>query len=265
MEPTCDSLTLTEDLLRLGVGKGTEVLVHSSLSAIGYVEGGAAAVIDSLLRAVDPLEGTVLVPTLTGTDIDGPDRPPHFDLRASACWTGRIPETFRQRGDARRSMNPTHSVSAIGAGAASLTTGHEDCWTTCGYGSPYYRLARRNGKILLLGVGLDSNTTFHTAEEIAGVDYHLQQRPVQCTMTDRDGAVISRLTMLHDWGTPRVFSAAEDEFMEQGFMKAGMVGSAKCLLIEAGPMLDYTVNKLRKQPSWLVLSNQYRIGTEGTQ
>jgi aminoglycoside 3-N-acetyltransferase len=67
MKPIIDKDQLVEDLLHLGVVSGTEVLVHSSLSSIGYVTGGAETVIEALLQAVDPKVGTVLVPTLTGT------------------------------------------------------------------------------------------------------------------------------------------------------------------------------------------------------
>jgi aminoglycoside N3'-acetyltransferase len=39
MKPIIDKDQLVEDLLHLGVVSGTEVLVHSSLSSIGYVTG----------------------------------------------------------------------------------------------------------------------------------------------------------------------------------------------------------------------------------
>ncbi|MFD1175848.1 aminoglycoside N(3)-acetyltransferase [Paenibacillus puldeungensis] len=247
-----DQVQLAEDFRRLGIHPGSEVLLHSSLSSIGHVEGGADVLIDALLAVVDSTQGTVLVPTLTGSAQDSPENPPLFDVTRTPCWTGRIAETLRLRPEADRSLNPTHSVAAIGANAVSLTTGHEDCWTTCGYGSPYYRLARRGGKILLLGVTLDSNTTFHTAEEIAGVSYHLQAKPVECKMIDYKGRTLFRKTMLHDWGTPRRFMAAADIFLEQGIMKKGSVGEAECFLIDSGAMLDYTVERLRKEPNWLV-------------
>lgn len=48
-------------LNELGILPGDIVLVHSSLSALGFVEGGAQTVIDTLLSAVGP-QGTLLMP-----------------------------------------------------------------------------------------------------------------------------------------------------------------------------------------------------------
>lgn len=132
MKSILEKNQLIDDLQRLGVSPGSEIVVHSSLSSIGYVVGGAETVIVALLEAVDIKRGTVVVPTLTGTVENGPLNPPYFHVKESKCWTGIIPETFRLRQEAYRSLNPTHSVAAIGANAIDLTTGHEDCWTTCG-------------------------------------------------------------------------------------------------------------------------------------
>ena len=100
-------------LRAIGLPVGAVALVHSSLSSFGHVAGGAATVVQALLDAVGP-EGTVMVPTLTGSEALGPGNPPIFDVRSTPCWTRRIPETFRLRADARRSLHPTHSVAAIG-------------------------------------------------------------------------------------------------------------------------------------------------------
>src|SRR3954452_12147705 len=110
MLPPVSRATLTADLRRLGLRRGATVLVHSSLSRIRHVEGGAETVIDALIDSVTP-GGTVLFPTLTGTERDGPDCPPVMDVQATACWTGRIPETARHRPDAHRSLHPTHSLA----------------------------------------------------------------------------------------------------------------------------------------------------------
>ena len=51
---------LIADLRRLGVTAGDVLMVHTSLRAIGHVDGGADRVIDALEAAVGP-DGTLLV------------------------------------------------------------------------------------------------------------------------------------------------------------------------------------------------------------
>ena len=56
---------LVEDLCGLGVEAGETLLVHSSVSSLGWVAGGAQAVVEGLQAVVEPA-GTLVVPTFTG-------------------------------------------------------------------------------------------------------------------------------------------------------------------------------------------------------
>ena len=56
---------LRSDLIRLGVREGMVLNVHSSLSRLGWVAGGAQAVVGALLQAVGPA-GTLLMPAHSG-------------------------------------------------------------------------------------------------------------------------------------------------------------------------------------------------------
>jgi aminoglycoside 3-N-acetyltransferase len=55
---------IAADLARLGLGRGDAVFFHSSLKSLGWVEGGAEAVLEAFLDTVGP-DGLVAVPTLT--------------------------------------------------------------------------------------------------------------------------------------------------------------------------------------------------------
>ena len=245
------SLVVSGDIVlglrRLGMGPGDRVLVHSSLSSFGYVEGGAPTVIDALLNAVGP-EGTVLVPTLTGDEALSPANPPRFDPRSSSCWTGRIPETFRMRPDAIRSLHPTHSVAAIGRDAESLTREHIHSITPCDERSPYGKLAElSNSYVLLLGVSYQSLTLLHHVEEIAGADYHMQGELVRAELI-MEGAPVYRHYFLHRYGTPRNFGVLEPLLEERGLQTVTIVGQARLRLISAPGLVDAALRCLHANP-----------------
>ena len=229
---------------------GMELLVHSSLSSFGSVEGGAGTVIEALLSSVGS-DGTIVVPTLTGSEALGPENPPFFDPLRTPCWTGRIPETFRQRDDAVRSLHATHSAAAIGASAEELTGRHIDSVTPCDEHSPYGLLAGKpSAYILLIGVGHESNTTMHHIEELAGVQYHLQQELTASTIRTTDGDV-TRHIVLHRYGTDRRFSVVEEVLEERGIQRSGCIGAARLRLIHTPRFVETVYRLVRADPYFL--------------
>ncbi len=244
---------LSADLRHLANLEGATVLVHSSLSRLGHVGGGAGAVIDALLDAVGP-EGTVLFPTLTGTEQDGPEHPPMIDVRSTPCWTGRIPETARQRPDARRSLHPTHSITALGNDAARYASGHEFGLSPCDEHSPYHRLIEEeSGFILLLGgVTQESNTTLHCLEELAEVPYHLQSEVTDGIVIDAIGARHIVRNRLHLWRWDRAFMKVEKPLEVAAAIRVGRVGRSTSTLLSARALADTILPILRADPLWLL-------------
>lgn len=145
-----------------GIQKGDVVLMHSALSNIGYVEGGADTVIDAVLEAVGS-EGTFAVSTMS---FNNP-----FDAAMDPSTVGIISERHRLRPNSLRSLRPVHSINAIGARAEELIRDHDKCETNCGPGSPYLKLRDMGGKIILLGVDMNRNTTLHAIEDIMNSVY----------------------------------------------------------------------------------------------
>lgn len=239
---------LTDQFRDAGIERGDSILVHSSLSSIGWVDGGAEAVVQAVLDALGP-DGTVLFPTLTGSANDSASNPPIFDARTTKCWTGAIPEAARQRPDAIRSLHPTHSVVAIGKLAGWFTSGHELVRTPCGFGSPYDKLADVGGRIVLIGVTQASNTSFHMAEEIAGVPYVLLDDPMDMTMTDANGdRVEMRGTRLHSRVARRNYDALEPQMLDLGMCHIRKVGNAELRVIDAMLQRLFLVRKLLEDP-----------------
>jgi aminoglycoside 3-N-acetyltransferase len=169
---------LASDLAALGLKRGTTVIVHSSLSSLGWVCGGAQAVIIALRSAVGD-HGTLVVPTGTGTSTpsEWTDPPvprswwetieasvPDYDPRLSnPRGMGVIPDTLLRLPETRRSPHPYVSLAAWGPKAAEITSGHR---LTYGLGedSPLARVYDLDGSVLLLGVGYNRNTSLHLAE-----------------------------------------------------------------------------------------------------
>ena len=160
--------SIGDQLGALGLPRGGVVLVHSSLSSLGHVPGGAAVVIDGIRDALGP-EGTLLMPALSYATVNADN--PVFDVLRTPSCVGVIPETFRTMPGVMRSICPTHSVAGIGPLAEKLLGGHHLDDTPCGSHSPWRLLPERAGHILFLGCGLRPNTSMHGIEELARPPY----------------------------------------------------------------------------------------------
>lgn len=101
---------LMQQLQDLGLKAGMDVLVHSSLRRVGKVEGGADTIIDSLLEILGP-QGTLLMSTVSGNV--NPTQPV-FHVTQTPATVGTLPNIFRLRPGAVRSLHPVHSVVAMG-------------------------------------------------------------------------------------------------------------------------------------------------------
>lgn len=175
----CTRASLAADLARLGVRPGETLLVHSSLRSLGWVCGGAVALVGALLDALGT-DGTLVVPAFSGDNSDPalwghPPVPedwwpvirehmPVFDPRTTRSrGVGVVPETVRTWPGALRSAHPSTSFAAIGPAARELLDGHAvDC--ELGEASPLARLEAAGARVLQLGTGFDSCTCFHLAE-----------------------------------------------------------------------------------------------------
>ena len=174
--------SLSCDLRGLGVGSGDVLLVHSSMSALGWVCGGAVAVVEALM-CVLTCEGTLVMPTHSAQlsepshwrnppvpeswwSVIRDSMPPFDPVTTPTRGMGSIPESFRMMPGVVRSDHPTCSMSAWGAGADEVV-GNHSLTDPHGNESPLGRIYDMDGKVLLLGVGHVANTSMHLGERRA--------------------------------------------------------------------------------------------------
>jgi aminoglycoside 3-N-acetyltransferase len=176
---------IAADLRDLGVEAGGTLLVHSALSELGWVAGGPQAVVDALQRVVTE-SGTLVMPTHSTQYSDPsvwtsppvPDdwvpqirksMPPYRPGVTPTRSMGAVPECFRDYPETVRSRHPLYSFAAWGADAQAIVGDHS-FEHGMGEDSPLAKVYERDGSVLLLGTGHESNTSVHLAEYRADID-----------------------------------------------------------------------------------------------
>lgn len=243
-------VTLKEDikdsLSLLDIKKGDIVLVHSALSSIGYVEGGAETVIDALLETVGE-DGTIVMSSLTNWDAP-------FDVMTTPSAVGKISEVFRKRNNAKRSLHPVHSVVAIGLQAEYIVSDHDKCESGCGKGSPYMKICDLGGKILLLGVDMDRNTFMHTIEDEADVPYLLTldiPAPTYIENWQSKQFTLKKFPPGH-----RDFLAFTPVLRNRNAIIEGMIGHASVKVMNVKDLYDIGTELLKQDPLFFICHNE---------
>ena len=233
-------------LRRLGLGEGDLVYVHSSLSSLGWVEGGPHAVVEAFLDVIGS-QGTLMVPTFTfsGTDT--------FDVRNTPSKTGAITEAIRRHPGAVRSWHPTHAPCAVGPLAEWLVAEHILCGPL-DIGSPEDRMAKLGGWILLLGVDHRVNSTVHVGEAYAGsvarlVRYNPLSPARPKVITPRGDTIEVVITSMP--GCSEGFGAIETPMRAARLIRYGTIGNAGCQLMRGQDVIDRTVALLKEDPEAL--------------
>ena len=248
---------MARDLRALGLRAGDTVLVHSAMSRIGYVQGGAPAVVDAFFDVLGP-KGTLAVPTFpfTGSMLAYVKSDPDFDVDETPSKMGAITEEVRLRPGALRSLEPTHPVAALGRLGRFLVEDHVNAQGSCDAHSPLYRLTQiepddaGGGYVLLLGVDFRNCTLLHTAEEVARVpfvDFETRYR-----LRGRCGRGAYAMSIYcHSTPLRANFPAVEPVLRERGLLTTGQVGQAECRLARARDVLQTALERLARDPYFL--------------
>ncbi len=249
--------SIAEDLRGLGLSPGDTVIVHSSLSSLGWVNGGAVAVVQALVDVVAE-SGTIVMPAHSaGGDPARWQNPPvpeswvetirqtvpPFDPRVTPSRNmGAIVEVFRTWPGSIRSHHPLNSFAAWGH-AANEVVEDQPLALSMGEGSPLAAVYDRDGKVLLLGVGYDSCTSLHLAE------YRITDTPIEVTSApvpagdSVDWQQVDEISFMDDdW-----LREIGDAFEAAGAVNVGRVGSAESRLFSQRAAVDFAVDWLHSR------------------
>lgn len=238
------------DFTKAGITSGDTILVHSSLSSLGWVCGGAVAVIEALLDVLGS-EGTLMMPLHTSSNTNpknwcNPPVPeswwntireemPAFDVnKTPPQHMGSIASTFWKWPETLRSSHPIGSFGAIGAKAEFLTQDHP-LEPMFGDGSPIGRLYDLNGKVLLLGVNHSSNTSLHLAEYRSKFSKHYNDEG--CARMENGQRLWTPIRLLALETDD--FEALGEEFERKECISSSKVGGARALIFSQRKIVDF--------------------------
>ena len=249
--------SLKRDFEALGVKPGAIIIMHSSLSKIGWTVGGLVTVIRAIMQTITP-EGTLVMPTFTGANSEPskwqhPSVPeswwdlirkemPAFEPQITPTrGIGKIVESFRNWPGVLRSNHPMSSFAAWGKNAKFIIENHE-LIDDLGEGSPISRLYELDGQILLIGVTHENNTSIHLAE------YRSAFPGKRKTITG-SAMMVNNQQKWVEWEELELnsddFAQLGKDFESKINYKPGKIGMAESRLVSVRTMVDFGVEWLK--------------------
>lgn len=238
--------SLVKDFQRAGLAPGDDVLVHSSLSQLGYVVGGPQAVIEALLAVIGDT-GNLLMPSSpnSGLQLDYIRNLKAFDIKNSPSALGAITEKFRTMPGVARSAHPTEPVCCLGPDAEFYTSGHFGELTPYTKNSPFARLSERGGKILYMGVTLDNaGTNLHTLEDVVDVKLPIYAEEIfEVSIIFPGGERRTMKTKVHNpvQSAKRKCDGLIPLFKQERVMQEAKIAQARTLVVDAKLMLEVMI------------------------
>jgi aminoglycoside 3-N-acetyltransferase len=247
--------SLTADLRALGLVPGDTVMVHASVRAVGEIAGGPDEIHLAIKDAIST-EGTLFMyascpryydevgrGNLTpAEEAEILDKLPPFDAETarSARDNGILVELLRTYPGSR----VNHHVARFTAwGKLVDHLFSVQPWDyALGRGSAFERFAELDGKILLLGSDHDAVTFLHYAEHIADLPGRIVTRyqvPV-LELGERVWRAMEEVdtNTAHPNWPDRFFAHIVDAHLRDTENEGGLVGDARCHLLDARALLD---------------------------
>lgn len=246
--------SLIRDFKELGITEGMTLIVHPSLNSVGWVSGGALALIQALQEVLTD-EGTLIMPSHS-TDLSDPKdwrdpkvsrslwsdikkEMPGFNSKITPTYRlGIVPELFRTLPDVERSDHPAYSFSAWGKQKEYILNNHS-LDNGLGEESPLARIYDLDGYILLLGTNYDSNTSMHLSEHRVGVFPRTTESSPM--IIDNNKKWVTYNEIEYDEAN---FMKIGESFERNQSIKSGLIGEAPSKLISQNSLVDFTTENI---------------------
>jgi aminoglycoside N3'-acetyltransferase len=220
---------LLRQLSELGVAPGDVLLVHTSFRRVGPVAGGPLGLIAALSEALGA-QGTLVMPCWSGDD----DEPFDSEMSPASPDLGIVADLFWRLPGVRRSDH-LQAFAASGPLAPAIVADPLPLPPHIP-GSPVGRVHDHDGKVLLMGVSHDANTTLHLAELIANVPYRIR---CHCTVL-KDGRR-QRIDYVENDHCCQRFALADNWLRREVLQREGRVGHALARLMRSRDLVRLAV------------------------
>jgi len=249
--------SLLADLRQLGIAHGDTLMVHTSLSKLGYIVDGKQSLLQALIDSVGEA-GTILMPAQTGSNSDPEnwsmppipqdwwqtvrDNIPAFDKHTSPSDVGAVAEAFRAYPNTLRSDHPQVSFCARGALAQELTRTHV-LTPKFGHDTPLGKLYQLGAKILMLGTDYDTVTALHLSEVESGRSSVSQDAAAMFVNGERVWQVFND----YDYDTDD-FVAIGQAYEAEHTVVSGKVGMGVAKVLDMRSIVDFATVYMKEHP-----------------
>ncbi|MBO5040828.1 MAG: AAC(3) family N-acetyltransferase [Clostridia bacterium] len=230
---------IREQLEKMGAPRDSVVLMHSSLRAVGDVEGGAEGLLDALVEYFTSDGGLFCVPTHTWAMLDDEIT---LDVTSDKTCLGAFSTVALHDGRGIRSLHPTHSMVVFGERekAEKFFADEPFIKSATSPESCYGKLYKWGGCVLLVGVGHNRNTYIHSVEEMLNIPNRMEEKPNRTVTKMPSGELIERdiLEFKTDYidDVSLRFVKYETPFRYHRCIVDGFIGNAPTQLCDARKM-----------------------------
>ncbi|RIO69640.1 MULTISPECIES: aminoglycoside N(3)-acetyltransferase [Staphylococcus] len=243
--------SLEKEMIRLGMTEGMTIIVHSSLSSLGWVSGGSNSVVNALINVIGST-GNIIMPTHS-VDVSNPDgwyapsvppkwlpiikeSLPAFDPKTTPTFNmGAIVNNFLLHEGVRRSYHPTYSFACWGKDKDFILNSHPLNYGM-GVDSPLDKIYKLDGYVLLLGTDYSSNSSMHLGEELSNsIKVVTNSSPIL-----KDDKRIWKTFKEVDYDSDKFNEIGNAFEKNKGKVKTNYIGNAQCKLMKQREIVDFT-------------------------